>query len=92
MEYIVRYTPQVLDQCIVQLTEGPIVAGNTNLTTDFRIAGLVPYSTYSVEVLARNSIGFGVPQNRTIRTAESGETSFILFLKIIGFKYLIKRY
>ena len=77
MEYIVRYTPQVLDQCIVQLTEGPIVAGNTNLTTDFTIAGLVPYSTYSVEVLARNSIGFGVSQNRTIRTAESGETSFI---------------
>eukprot|EP00057_Strongylocentrotus_purpuratus_P031007 XP_783327.2 PREDICTED: receptor-type tyrosine-protein phosphatase F [Strongylocentrotus purpuratus] len=71
MEYIVRYTPQVLDQCIAQLTEGPIVAGNTNLTTDFTIAGLVPYSTYSVEVLARNSIGFGVPQNRTIRTAES---------------------
>ncbi|XP_063963207.1 receptor-type tyrosine-protein phosphatase delta-like [Lytechinus pictus] len=71
LEYIIRYTPQVLDQCIVQLVEEPIVAGNTNTTTDFTIAGLVPYSTYSVEVLARNSIGFGVPEKRTIQTAES---------------------
>lgn len=61
------------------------------MTTDFIIAGLVPYSTYSVEVLARNSIGFGVPQNRTIRTAESGESSFIGLLKIIGLKYFSKR-
>ncbi|XP_071485064.1 receptor-type tyrosine-protein phosphatase delta-like [Diadema antillarum] len=70
LTYTITYTTQVIDQCLSQLGETHTLSTVTT-RTEYTIRGLRPFSTYSVEVTTRNSIGQGLPVGSTFRTAES---------------------
>ncbi|XP_063952226.1 uncharacterized protein LOC129256030 [Lytechinus pictus] len=73
-DYVVEYRQENVDQCEIEISPLPsrrlTVAGETG-KTHLVVAGLQPYSSYTVFVSARNQFGRSMKVNATKRTSET---------------------